>query len=651
MLSKHLIISMFSMTCLSTLWADTALKTIPLNNVELSALHQAQLLGPMEPQQKITFTVWLELSNKQELERLVNELYDPASVNYQQFVTQEQYDNQYAPKATAIKAVEDYFRAQGMETKRKYSLLQVTGTIQTIERVLHTQINKYSYHNKKVYSNASVPRIDATIAPYVAGISNLSTIKYVHPRIRRQVTTPVMNSRKLSEPLRLMWHSFVPQALPTTTSLNGMSGKNILTAYSINAIAPVNGSALDGTGQTIVIIDGCGTSTPEHIMHDANRYNAANGLKPLTANNFKVVNYHGQPYVRGSMSCSGASGWDGEIALDVEASHTIAPGANIVLVMTDSAEYSQVAIALNTILQNQFSIGGFSNAYVISNSWGSDFEAQNEPLETTLLAAASRGLSFNVASGDCGDLTYNSSWTCSQAGTTPATQYPASSPYITAVGGTSLFVDTNYNYAFEAGWGNYVNGQPYSGSSGGISKWRSFPAWQAPISHFIAGGYGVIGTHNRAVPDLAMAADYYTGMIIYQGGSFYQTGGTSQATPLFSGILTLVNQARALLNGGMPKPIGFVAPYLYTQNQQLLTSKALHLITPPHQIISGATPVDNAPLGTTAPLSAFNITIGQDVVTFNWDGVLSVIENQFWNDVVGVGSPNPPNFVRVMSQL
>ncbi len=142
---------------------------------------------------------------------------------------------------------------------------------------------------------------------------------------------------------------------------------------------------------------------------------------------------------------------------------------------------------------------------------------------------------------------------------------------------------------------------------GGISHWRAFPSWQAPISNFTAGGYGIVGNTNRAIPDIAMVADYYTGLIIYQGGSFYKTGGASQSTPLFSGVLTLVNQARTLLNGGGPKPIGLVAPYFYTFNNQLINGKALNLVTPPHQIISGATPVNNAPAGSIPPDSAFNI--------------------------------------------
>lgn len=654
MFTIRLSISIF----LFSLWvapvcAQSAIKKVNFPNVELSTLQQAKLLGPINPQQEITFTVWLKLRNKKQLEQFLGELYNPRSDHYQKFLTKKEYEENYMPDVNAVQMVENYFIAQGMKTKRVYTMIQVTAKAHEIERVLQIKLNYYSYQNKQFYGNVSEPKINSDIAQYISGISDLSNISYGSPKIHHRSlkqSAPAQSNKRV-EVLNLVWNSFLPQALPTTTSLQGFTGAQMQTAYNLSGVAAINGQSIDGTGQTVVVIDGCGTGTATDILNEANIYNNANSLSQFTASNFAVVNYQGQPYVRGSMTCTSASDWDGEIALDIEASHTMAPGANIVLVMTNGVNNTQVATAINTIINNQFTLGGFSNAYVVSNSWDNNFDLQNEPLDATLQTASGMGLSINFAAGDCGDQTYNSAWTCSSFGSSPSIQYPVSSTYVTAVSGTSLFVDNNYNYAFESGWGNYRNGHPYSGSMGGISHWRSFPIWQTPISNFTAGGYGTVGNHNRAIPDIAMDADYYTGLIIYQGGSFYQTGGASQSTPLFSGVLALVNQARALLNNGTPNPLGLAAPYFYTFNNQLITSKALNLVVPPHQIISGATPVNNPPVGTTPPDSAFNILVSTDTITFNWDGVLSIVENQFWNDVVGVGAPNVPNFVSVMARL
>src|SRR5580693_621490 len=76
--------------------ASGMLTTIP--NLELSALSQAELLGPIDPQKEITFTVWLKLRNKKQLHQLVSDLYSPQSIQYQSFLTYKQFDNQYSPK-------------------------------------------------------------------------------------------------------------------------------------------------------------------------------------------------------------------------------------------------------------------------------------------------------------------------------------------------------------------------------------------------------------------------------------------------------------------------------------------------------------------------------------------------------------------------
>ncbi len=468
MFAKRLMSSICSLLLLTpTAWAAAEIKPVHFDTIELPSLQHAKRVGPVNPHQVITFTVWLKPRNKEQLNKFINELYDPQSAHYQKFLTKEEYDAHYAPSAHAVQEVENYFIAQGMKTKRVYTTIQVTAKASKIEQLLQIKLNNYLYQGQRVYGNDSAPKIEPDIAQYISNISDLSNIPYGHPKIRHRPSGMEEQSNKPVEQLNLMWDSFLPQATPTTTSLNGFTGQQVRTAYNLSGVAPINGTTIDGTGQTIVIIDGCGTGTPSDIMNDANTYNSANSLTLLSASNFAVVNYQGQPYVRGSMSCSGASAWDGEIALDVEASHTMAPGANIVLVMTNGVNNNQVATAINTIINNQFTIGGFSNAYVVSNSWDNDHDSQNEPLDDTLQTATGMGLSINFAAGDCGAQTYSSSWPCTRYGSDPSIQYPVSSAYVTAVSGTSLFVDSNYNYAFESGWGTYLNGRLYSGSMGG----------------------------------------------------------------------------------------------------------------------------------------------------------------------------------------
>jgi subtilase family serine protease len=295
----------------------------------------------------------------------------------------------------------------------------------------------------------------------------------------------------------------------------------------------------------------------------------------------------------------------------------------------------------STLESNNHTIASFSNASVVSNSWGFYESSGVFPsMETTLETAAANGISFSFSSGDCGD-NFN---TCEFVGQIEV-NYPSSSAFVTSIGGTSAFVDNSWNYAFETGWGTFTTQFVYGGG-GGISQDYGPVTWQNSISNFTAGGYtaGTVGHYDkRALPDVAMLADPTTGLNIYEAydGGWMVIGGTSLACPVFSATLGLVNQARALLSKSTP--IGLAAPYLYNENSTLRNASALNLIIPPHQIISGATPPPGG-----APLSAF--TIGS--TTFSWDSTLTIEpEDQFWNDVAGVGSPNIPNFVGTMANM
>ena len=656
----------------STAYANLPGKRMALYTPGLSLVRQATLVGEVMPDKKINFTVSLKLRNREQLEQLANEIYDPKSPHYRQFVTNEEFQLHYAPSPETMNAVQHYFLAHGMQAKIKNGSIQVTATAEQIEHIFQVKINTYRYKNKTVYSNATAPTLSTDIAQYVSGISGLSTIPIYHPALSRPVNNSGAHDGTSTNTkpttIEMVWNSFVPSAQPTTTSLAGFTGAQLRTAYNVAAIPAVGGVTLDGTGQTIVILDACGTNTSAQIVADANTYNTASGL-PLLLNggNFQTLNPDGTPY---NSTCNHGSrtGWEAEIALDVESAHTMAPGAKIALVMVPTGNDLDTGVAgiVNTLITNGFSMNGFPNAYVVSNSWlqAEDNFGINTPVETALLTAKTHAISFNFATGDCGDdnspLTVNDN--CANE---LSTNYPASSTYASAIGGSSLFVDSTWNYAFETGWGTRVDNVFSGGSGGGVSKYYGPALWQVAgegaIGTFTAGGYGVINTYHtcgtganlpcRALPDISMLGDPYTGLLIYVSGATshqpIQIGGTSLATPLFSGTLTLINQSRALQHGGAQSPIGQAAPYLYTKLNTFIATQSFNLIIPPHQIISGATPA----VGTGAPLSAFILREHEQNITFSWDSSLTILENQFWNDVVGLGSPNVPNFVTQMALL
>ncbi|CAM2876418.1 serine protease, subtilase family [Legionella steigerwaltii] len=630
-----------------TSYAKPANDLFRLPNPGLNLLSQATRIKPVPPETKISFIVWLKLRNKAELDKLARDVYDPNSTRYHQFLTASLYEHEFAPSKEAEETVQQFFSSQGMQTKVVNHSIRVTGTVAQIEQALHVQINYFEYQNKIVHANTSPPQLNREIAQYIAEITGLSTIPQFHSNIEE-----LQNNSKEVHDLNFIWNTFVPFAIPTDISLQGFTGANLQKTYNLKNIPRVNGKHLDGTGQTLVIVDACGTNTPHQIVHDANQYFNANNIKPFvtsgTAKNFAIINPDGTPFT----TCPGASSFSNEIALDIESSHTIAPGDNTVLVLGKDQK-SILTDVIHTLIQNNFTIAGFSNAYVISNSWSGQ-EILDTSFEQTLQLAATAGISVNFSSGDCGDNTYITEKKCTPPRSpSPTVEYPSSSAYVTAVGATALFVDTNYRYAFETVWGSVknVNGN-YSydgGTGGGISQFYKPGNWQNSISNYTAGGYGVISNYGkrRALPDIAMLGDPQTGLLIIADGAQVQDGGTSLACPLFSATLVLVNQARSLLNKGTP--IGQAAPYLYQMNQVLLSSRSINLIIPPALIISGATPPPSTTIqGTPAPASAFSIKNK----TFGWDSSLTIEpEDQFWNDGVGIGSPNIPNFVITMANM
>ncbi len=218
----------------------------------------------------------------------------------------------------------------------------------------------------------------------------------------------------------------------------------------------------------------------------------------------------------------GTDNWEVEESLDVEWAHAIAPGAQIVLVEANSQSLSDLMAAVS-IAASQPGVS------VVSMSWGfaegqgvsaSDEAAYDAQLEVP-------GVTFVASTGDYG---------------AAAPEYPAYSPNVVAVGGTTLDLNSDGSYTQEVGWGSGSGTQgTLIGSGGGISQFESEPAYQQ----------GVQSTGARTIPDVALVADPATGAWIADpynltGASpFEVVGGTSLSAPAWAGLLALANQGRA----------------------------------------------------------------------------------------------------------
>ncbi len=126
-------------------------------------------------------------------------------------------------------------------------------------------------------------------------ITGLSTIPEFHPNLKSSE-----RSDNTDHDLNFIWHTFAPSAIPTDISLQGFSGAQLQKAYNLSNIPLVNDVHLDGSGQTLVIVDKCSSNGPVKILSDANQYFTANGITPFVTSgplkNFAIINPDGSPF-------------------------------------------------------------------------------------------------------------------------------------------------------------------------------------------------------------------------------------------------------------------------------------------------------------------------------------------------------------------
>ncbi len=316
----------------------------------------------------------------------------------------------------------------------------------------------------------------------------------------------------------------------------GMSPQQIRTAYGLEDIAfgGING---DGTGQTIAIVDAyddpslVNSAAPGFSSSDLARFDQQYGLPDPPS--FVKLNQQGSTTNLPGTDPAGAgspSSWEQEEALDVEWAHALAPGASIVLVEANSDSdadlYQCVTLAA--------ALPGVS---VVSMSWGCpEYSGETSFDGDFTTPNGHQGVTFVAAAGDAGS---------------PGL-YPAYSPNVIAVGGTSLSILGNNDYGSETAW---------SDSGGGTSTIESEPADQN----------GVQGTGMRTIPDVAFDADPNTGVSVYDSyddttgdGPWKEIGGTSLGTPCWAALIAIADQGRVAEGGATLDGPSQTLPVLYS---------------------------------------------------------------------------------------
>ena len=483
------------------------------------AVSRLQPIGRMPGTNRLSLAIGLPLRNEAALDSLLQQIYDPASPNFHQYLTPEQFTERFGPTEQDYQAVIDFAKANGLTvtgTHPNRMVLDVSALAADIERVFHLTMNVYRHptENRTFFAPDVEPSVDLTVPIlHVAGLDDYSRKRPMgaFKKISATASSPVPNAG----------------SGPGGTYM----GNDFRAAY-------VPGVSLTGSGQTVALVEFDG--------YDSNNIAAYISMAGLTNYPISITNVP----VNGGISVPGSA--NGEVCLDIEVVLAMSPGVSKIIVYEapNGTAWSTMLSAItniNNILAKQ-----------ISCSWSGG--SPDPTAEGIFKGMAAQGQSFFNATGDLDAFTGSIS-------------FPSDSTNITEVGGTVLTTTgAGGAYLSETVWNDRTpnpNGGDW-GSSGGISPTYAIPGWQQGIS--MTANHG--STTMRNVPDVALTAKNV--FIIADANQHETAEGTSCAAPLWAGFTALVNQQAT--NAGRPS-VGFINPAIYAIGKGANYTADFHDIT------------------------------------------------------------------------
>jgi subtilase family serine protease len=609
----------------------------------------AALRGGADDADHVGFRVYLGWRDADQAAALATAVSTPGSTSYRKFLTPQQFRARFAPSQSDVSAVQKWLRDAGFTldyTPQNSHYVAAEGTVAQAEAAFNTTIGLYTKGDLVLHAPESVLSVPAALGTVTAVVGlddSAALVSHSAPPSPAFVNARPCGDywgQRTTTNTATLDGTTVPGSWPYAPC--GYTPGQLRSAYGVG---PAVAAGNDGRGQTVAVIDAYASPT---IAADVNEYSTRHGLPTLNGGQFQQVVAPGtfkRPVSGANNPKKGPvqdpQGWYGEETLDIEAVHSIAPGANIVYVGAPN-NYQDLDAALNHVVDQRL-------ASIVTNSYGYAGEALPpgvvKPYLDTMVQAVVTGIGVYFSSGDSGDQTGGDP--ANAAAATP--DWPASSPWVTAVGGTSLGVGGDGGYLFETGWqtgrstltgGAWVPPYPGTylyGSGGGTSRLFAQPGYQAGVvPGAIAGRYGAPA---RVVPDIAALGDPTTGMLVGQTQTFpdgtvayseYRIGGTSLASPLMAGFMALVQQRAGHV-------IGFANPLIYAH----AGTAAYHDVLPASGL--GAVRADY--------VNGIDATGGYRYTlrSLSFDSGLTIHTRPGYDDVTGVGTPNGAAFLAALS--
>ncbi len=526
---------------LSSSSRSTLAHTIPRRAMRSADLGQAPLTRVLP---SVTLHFNMTSAQQSALTQLIIDQQNPSSPRYHQWLTPAQYGAQFGMSSTDLAKVQAWLTSQGLKVTAvspSSNFITVSGTISQVQTALGTSIHTLSLNGEQHISNTVDPVLPAALTNVVSGITGLNDFK-LRSRVQARKVTPRFTSSISGD------HFIAPG--------------DFYTIYDVN---PLLNASINGSGVTIAVM-----GQTDIAISDVTAFRSAAGL----STNSPTVKLIGPD--------PGTSNGDlAEAMLDVEWSGAVAPAASILYVNSNDVVGTSL---INTITSNL--------APIITISYG-DCEADWGQANLTTYnqyfqQANVQGQTIVGPGGDSGatDCDYQSSVAVDGL----AVDFPASSPFVTGVGGTMFNEGTgsywgtsnNTNggsatgYIPELPWNETSSADGLAAGGGGVSAFFSKPAWQV--------GTGVPADLSRDVPDLALDSAYlHDGFLYCLSGSCVNgfrdsdqtlstVGGTSVATPTFAAILALIEQKTG-------SRLGNVNPQIYGLANSTFYNNVFHDIT------------------------------------------------------------------------
>lgn len=455
----------------------------------------------------------------------------PGSPLYHHYLRRSQFASRFGAAPETVGAVRTALQAQGLHpgpVSANGLSIPVDTTAAAASSSLHVGFSRFRLHGGRVaFANTAVPQLPASVAGAVRAVVGLDNLVIPHPHIRH------VPHASVSAVPHAAARASAPTACAAAATSGGYVPSDFASAYSLNGLYGLGDL---GQGITVALYE-----LEPNNASDIAAYQSCFGTSTQVS------------YTRVDSGAGTGSG-SGEAALDIEDVIGLAPQASISVYQGPNDNGSGPLDTYRRIITDD-------TAQVISTSWGlcepdsssSDLTAEHDLFQQ----AAAQGQTIVAAAGDSG------SEDCYGDGSTPrntglAVDDPASQPYVTGVGGTTL----QRSPRTETVWNEFARQEGAGG--GGISSQWTLPSYQSTAA---------AGTSGRNVPDVSADADPETGYAVYYtcpSGSSpltctsgWQTiGGTSAAAPLW-GAITALADASGLGNCSASSPLGFLNPSLY----------------------------------------------------------------------------------------